>query len=330
MKIKKTIQGSIPSNKVYNSYNDNKHNVYSTEYLNDKLVHVGMQSPDSQEEVWIKTGKNLFRDKMVRNTYNATFRNGTVNQVEADSKTPLQWKVQKYYDDNYLGGLSEVSTYNEVGRIAFSFQKTSEFNAVRFGMNGTSIDTLISFDASGLINNKTYTLSFNIIDITQGYVAWNNIQLEAGDKATPYEAYEDKKIYTRRDNGLYEEMINVSAVNDLIPQTIYPSFNWDYIYSTDLQYTCCKIGKMVFLNIYTMGFHVSPENGTTIISNLPPTANNAYIGFYFEGGIGDGAYSCRCLVTPGGTIQIHWGSPTQIGDSANKQYRCYLMYETNK
>jgi hypothetical protein len=329
MKIRKTIQGSIPSNKVYNNYNKDKHNVYSTEYLNDKLVHVGTQYPRSQEEVWIKTGKNLFSHKMVKNTDNATFHNGTATQVEADDKTFLQWKVQKYYDENYLGELSESAIRNETGRIAFSFKKTAEFNNAKFGLNGTSRDTLITFDTSSLNNNETYTLSFNIINVTQGSVAWNDIQLERGDKATTYEPYVDKTIYTRNNDDTYEEMINISAVNDLIPQRIYPTFNHDYVYSTDLQYHCYKVGKMVFFNIHTIAFKQEATHGVVFIHNLPKA--NEHVIWYLKGGNGGDGTPVRCAVNPMGEVMIHYGSTGGIyGESANKQFTGIVIYETNE
>lgn len=311
MKIKKTIQGSIPSNKVYNSYNDNKHNVYSTGYLNDKLVHVGMQSPDSQEEVWIQKGKNLFN----------------IGDIA------LQWAI---YGDN-VGASAEFT--NTSGYMPVKSQHKYTFSYEYSSLASEGARSYIFYNSNKeYLNTLTYDSSIKEISMTptqDGYVRVSydkncyNIQFELGNKTT-YEEYVGKKIFLKNDSGNYEEMINASEVNALIPRKIYPSFNWDYIYTTDLQYTCFKVGRMVFLNIHTMGFHVSPENGTTIISNLPPTANNAYIGFYLDGGLGDGAYSARCLITPGGTINIHWGSPTQIGDSANKQYRCFLMYETNE
>ena len=90
MKIRKTIQGSIPSNKVYNSYNEDKHNVYSTEYLNDKLVHVGKEEPTNNEEIWVQAGKNLFdiRKMTTQSGSGATFTPDMTNNVIRVTGTP--------------------------------------------------------------------------------------------------------------------------------------------------------------------------------------------------------------------------------------------------
>lgn len=317
MKIKKTYQGAVPLNRISNQKDNSELNTYSTQYLNNKLVYVGLEQPTDGEEVWIQKGKNLL-----------------YTSYDENNKLSITATKDDYYiHTNYNCYLEEGKTY------AVSFESDGEGG----GQAGTDTvqiwllkDNEYTYKYSFSSKAMTFTpeasgyyyLRFDVNKNATTHSFWN-IQVEQGTTATSYESYVDKKIFLKNDNGNYEEMINASEVNVLIPRKIYPSFNWDYIYTTDLQYTCFKVGRMVFLNIHTMGFHVSPENGATIISNLPPTVNNAHIGFYFEGGLGDGAYSCRCLVTPGGTIQIHWGSPTQIGDSANKQYRCFLMYETN-
>lgn len=119
----------------------------------------------------------------------------------------------------------------------------------------------------------------------------------------------------------------INELNTLIPQKIQLTFNYDYVYDSDLMYTCFQMGKMVFLNIHAMSFHTIPENGTKIISGLPG-AN--YITCCFEGGShsADGSEAFRGAVDQGGNMVVHWGSPSQIGDSANKQYRICLIYET--
>lgn len=132
-------------------------------------------------------------------------------------------------------------------------------------------------------------------------------------------------------NEYNESEINTYSTNYvnnmLIPNKIQLTFNYDYVYNSDLMYTCFQLGKMVFLNIHSMSFHTIPDNGVKIISGLPG-AN--YVTCCFEGGShsADGSEAFRGAVTEDGNLVIHWGSPSQIGDSSNKQYRICLIYES--
>ena len=132
-------------------------------------------------------GKNLFNYQIATGS-NTTISNGVVTQITADSRTNLQWKIQKYNNSTFIENIAQISE-NDVGTMNFQFTKLSTFNKIRFGLNGGTIDTLVYYDVSNLTNGTTYTLSFNITNTTQGSVSWNNIQIEEGSTATTYEPY---------------------------------------------------------------------------------------------------------------------------------------------
>lgn len=141
-----------------------------------------------------------------------------------------------------------------------------------------------------------------------------------------------KSIKLKNDTYIDSSSIvyNKQKLSDILNiQTINLNFNSDYIYDTDLDYKCVKIGKLVILNICTLSFKQAVPNYQVFISGLPKTANE-YIIFYFYGGATAMGKSCRCALTPNGDIQTHWGSPGEYGDSANKQYGCTLIYLTNE
>jgi len=217
MKIRKTIQGSIPSNKVYNSYNEDKHNVYSTEYLNDKLVCVSTNEPTNKQEVWIRVGKNLFHDGLIDELANMTYANGTASQYTADTNSHPNWKCQSFKDKVYLTDLISGVYPESTGTYVMTFTKNSSFNAIRYGVNGTQIDTTMMLNVGHLVNGETYTLSFNILNLTQGSFAWNNIQLEQGAVATEYEPYIDKTIYIKNNKGFYEELYGERNLQNYLP-----------------------------------------------------------------------------------------------------------------
>lgn len=120
---------------------------------------------------------------------------------------------------------------------------------------------------------------------------------------------------------------NKELLSDILNgRQISLSFNWDYIYDSDINYNCFKIGKIVIVNIQVIAFKKEIPNHQVFISGLPkPTEYNIF--YLFGGGTSEGT-TARCSLTYEGNIQIHWGSPTSYGDAANKQYSGILIYKT--
>lgn len=123
---------------------------------------------------------------------------------------------------------------------------------------------------------------------------------------------------------------SVNAVNNALNDIAKPialNFNEEYVYSTDLSYICFKIGKIVFVNINIIAFKILIPNGGLIISGLP-IAKTPYFAFPILGALGAENNSARVIMNELGELHIHYGSPSQYGDSANKQYTCTFFYET--
>ena len=58
---------------------------------------------------------------------------------------------------------------------------------------------------NNLIDDTTYSLSFNILNVTQGSVSWNDIQLEEGTEATEWEPYyitSETEVVQKQDHTL--------------------------------------------------------------------------------------------------------------------------------
>ena len=251
MKIKKMVQGSIPSNKVFNSHNTDKHNAYSTEYLNDKLVCVSLDKPTDKQKFWIQTSKNLFHDGLVTELGNITYNHGLVVQKQADSNSNPNWKCQGFQNNKYVVELASGMYPGKTGVFSFTFTKTSAFNNVRFGVNGSQIDTTLMFRADHLTNGETYTLSFNILNITQGSFSWNNIQLENGFSVTAYESHVNNKIYVKRENDFYEE--------------IYDEGNFDVYSTVEHRAGTWITGKPLYKRLFSCGSHA----GNSVEINIP-------------------------------------------------------------
>ena len=135
----------------------------------------------------VSTGRNLFSGENVTGG-NCTYENGVAKQIAADNSSLRVWKVQEYYDTTLINQQYSVEFAN-TGRIpAFTFEKTSDVNRLVFGLNGSSIDTLLSIYISEFPNGK-YTITWNVLNTTQGSISWNDIMLNYGSVALPYEPY---------------------------------------------------------------------------------------------------------------------------------------------
>ena len=131
--------------------------------------------------------KNLYSNNYLE-LLNLTYSNGTFTQISADTRTDLQWKIQAYNDSTYIKNLNSI-TSSSITRISINFTKDSSFNAINFGLNGTSNNTTLKIDVSNLENDKTYTLSWNLLNNVQGSIAWNEMQIEEGTSMTSYKNY---------------------------------------------------------------------------------------------------------------------------------------------
>ena len=135
----------------------------------------------------VSTGRNLFSAETAIPYNNCTYENGVVKQISADSADYYTWKIQFFKDSTFLTQ-SDV-LFSQTGTTpALTIEKPSEANRLFLGLNGRERDTLMMIDVSNFPNGK-YTATWNVLNITQGSVSWNNIMLNYGSSALPYEPY---------------------------------------------------------------------------------------------------------------------------------------------
>ena len=118
----------------------------------------------------------------------------------------------------------------------------------------------------------------------------------------------------------------IFQAQNIIPITL--TINVDYVYSSDLDYLCIKIGKLVFLNIRTIAFIQNLDHGDLLLTGLPKPSRTPI--FYLYGGNASKGETVRCILTGEGKLQTHYGGTTSVGDSGNKQFGGTLIYETNE
>lgn len=170
----------------------------------------GVQTP--VKKITGKTVKttNLFSGENVT-TGNCTYENGVAKQIAADNSSPLVWKAQLYKDTTFVSQV-EVQFLNTGRTPALTFEKTSDVNRLAFGLNGSSVDTLLSIYISEFPNGE-YTITWNVLNTTQGSISWNDIMLNEGTEAKPYMPY-----FPGLKNAFFKEIVstgrNLLKLND--------------------------------------------------------------------------------------------------------------------
>ena len=183
---------------TFNSFQNN---------IEKSCVALSTTQPTTTEKVWIKKGKNLLNPTNLYsfNNMNITINNqgtATATQVEADTGTTSSWKIQSFKGTTFVSQI-EQKTITSLGTYSFSFQKSNSFDSIRFGINGSTMDSVIYFDVGYLENGNNYTVSFEVTNLTQGSASFTNIQLERGLEASSYENYIPTDIYLKTSNNAF-------------------------------------------------------------------------------------------------------------------------------
>lgn len=110
------------------------------------------------------------------------------------------------------------------------------------------------------------------------------------------------------------------------PKLISATINTTYLYSSDTQVFAVQIGKIVFVDLYTVAFiNNTMSNHTNLITGLPKAKSEQV--FTLNSGYGSNGTTVRCIITTAGTIQNHYDYPAQYGNASDKQYGGFVMYE---
>ena len=125
--------------------------------------------------------------------------------------------------------------------------------------------------------------------------------------------------------GIVHNKKLLSEILDI--QEIPLAINENYVYSTDFDVYCYKVGKLVIIEFCEMAFKTSPETGETIISGVPtPISPTTFSLFGNNLAKGD---TVRLHIRSN-DINIHFKSPEHYANSANKQYSGVVIYKTNE
>lgn len=121
-----------------------------------------------------------------------------------------------------------------------------------------------------------------------------------------------------KNGNIFYPDVNIKTIKNL-------TINTEYVYSSDFEYHCYRVGNIVILHINTIGFISAMKNNTKLIYGLPKPKK--YTIFYLYGGGAARGTTARVGINLDGCIQIHYGEPSCFGDSANIQYSGIVIYE---
>lgn len=136
----------------------------------------------------VSVGANLCREMSAWTAPSVTVANGVATQTKADTKTVLDFIVQMSSGTTVVNDLG-VRPIHVAGRYSWQFVKESSFNILIFGHSGSVTDVKTYADVAQLIDGKTYTLTVDITNVTQGSFSWRDVTINKGTTALPYRPY---------------------------------------------------------------------------------------------------------------------------------------------
>lgn len=165
---------------IYTKESNNKYEKFS------ETVAISSEEPINQNGLWLQKGKNLFN----KNNLSIGYRLGSDGLLFADSS---------YSTSNFIP-VKPNTTYS------VNWAMETRECVCYYDENKTFISRNVSTNPFTTPENCKY------IRTSRLSTEVNTAQIEQGSTATEYEEYKEKKIYIKKDNGGYEEFINVDEI----------------------------------------------------------------------------------------------------------------------
>lgn len=284
----------------------------------EKWVSVGTTAPTDGRRVWFSKSKNLLPNNATTQTIN-----GVTFTINADKSVTINGTASATADFYLYGSATDTGNYLYIPKGTYSIS-TPGSGWLYIGREKT-LGAVVGNSAllNALSSQDCYFYGF-FIRVNAGATISNLTlypQIEKGSTASSYEAYIEPSINVDGD-----EIYNLKLQT---PQKITLSFNTTYVYSTDLDYTCFRLGKLVFLFINTLAFKVGAiadfPNYSVIISGLPRPAQYRFC-YLQPSGKSDNKF--RASISTEGNMKRHWSADPVYGDTQNRQYSGCIVYET--
>lgn len=168
---------------IYTKNNNDEYEKFS------ETVAISSHQPTNQNGLWLQKGKNLFNSATQIDDVRLNSTNGSLETYEGRT-TSAFIKVEPNTD--YIFSINGVAT---------------DINLYEYKNDGS----FIKFTVASSITTSESTGYIRFYGSTNNLV---NVQVEQGSTVTDYEEYKESKIYTKNDNGVYEEFLKVNNTED--------------------------------------------------------------------------------------------------------------------
>ncbi len=268
---------------IMNEHSDSKIMGYSANYLNERLVKVSPTEPTTGEEVWVQKSNNLFdknKCSIVQDSVALDISELVIGKTYTFS---TNISVKSFKISNYANGYNSVNKDDENGFTTFTFTMARNSNMPE----GIKQYLFLAISAP-------YQWISDIAQLN-GY----NIQIEEGNTATSYEEYVDKKIYTKNNNGVYEEFCKETVETDWFNiefQNTYSKLEGNY---DEFQYK--KINNQVFLRGMITNTVVPSSVEQAVVGTLPTGVRPQKVVYV----LGDQVHTpVECSIDSNGDIRV--------------------------
>ena len=267
-----------------------------------KQIKISPTEPTTGEEVWIQKGKNLFD---IRNliqissnglTYTPDFNSNSINVVGIPTGYSAyllmgQFKPEHDFIISLNGQMKNTTNMQAV----VDFYKNDEY------VTSVSADYYIEIDNYDFDHCNVSIKRSNDVETNE------DIQVLVSYVDDPvYEPYIDKKIHTKNDNGIYEEIYNEQ------PTKIMGSANITVSHDEIGLNQYIKVGNVcTYCGEIRLTENLPTNEATTILNGLPKPAINTRFVAYNENG-----KACRLYLGTDGGI-INWFNSDAIGGYLN-------------
>lgn len=177
-------------------------------YTTSKIIHIkNFQITEGSERkpyapfnslVIKDVGNNLFDNNKVSSLNKLSYENGIYSASDNDTRTPLQYKIQQYTENNtFLGATTQVTkVISNIGRYYFTGIKAEDAAFVKIANNGAVREFTLYYLLDDIAVGEKFTVVLNVIDTTIGASKFKDVMLLKGEiTEADYEKHKSQTEY---------------------------------------------------------------------------------------------------------------------------------------
>lgn len=171
---------SFDDTAIINSGKENTQDIINNNNTNtqdiiDNNNNNTQQIIDNQQQLLGNCITNVMTGSDIISLDNLYSSGNNFQQITADTNETLSLSLQAYNSGTYLYNLGDTQYINSTKTYTIRFTKTSDFNAIKFKLNGRVRDTGLMINVSSLKDDHIYYISADFFRITQGDIRFNRL-----------------------------------------------------------------------------------------------------------------------------------------------------------